>query len=223
MIRLYTQLSIHAGFDKFASYFYSFFVGAYLYSQGWSITYILLFYITGFAIRGFVHLTCPYFLKKFKIIKTIIISYFALTMFFIGFMIFDSITAIIIVNAIFHSIGRGLYYPIMHLFKSVYVDNNHRGRFYALETIIIGVFAALAAWLGSILLEWGIIFAGLGAISSMTIGIVVFWKTIKRFPHELLENKVPCTIRETFKSIRDRKSTRLNSSHIPLSRMPSSA
>ena len=39
----------------------------------------------------------------------------------------------------------------------------------------------------------------------------------------LVEERVPMTTAEQNKIIEDRKSTRLNSSHIPLSRMPSSA
>jgi len=162
----YLNIVLNSSFDKFASIFFDLFIGSYILFSGGDIFHVLIFYGVEFGLRGFVHLFAADILRRFEMFYSIAIAYFFLFCFFVIIGLFEVGVLTIIAAAFFHSLGRGIHYPIETFWKSSIVKNSHRGRIYALETIFSNMLVLGGTVLTGYLIEENVVFQlGLSLLS----------------------------------------------------------
>lgn len=140
----YFALYINSIGTKFASTIVLSLGAAYLFSIGFSLAAVLLYFALEFGLRG---LTNPFSAKvaeKIGLKKSILLSYVLLTVYFVSLSFAKENHLVGFFSFIFHSISRGIYYPLKHFLQAQVVRNASRGKFLTLEIVInilIGIFA----------------------------------------------------------------------------------
>jgi predicted MFS family arabinose efflux permease len=121
----YWLLYLHRLFVYIASSSMYLFTGAYFIKSGMPLHFVLLFFGLEFGVRGAL---CPFGLivsSRLGIIKSLVIAFSSLTMFFVIISFAKDNLIIAYCSLFFAAIAGAIYYPLSDVLEAIYVEENH--------------------------------------------------------------------------------------------------
>jgi hypothetical protein len=133
----YVALYLHAFGDGFADALFYLFSGAYLYTIGVPLHFVILFFGLEFGLRGMLSPVGLALAGRWGIGRTILLSYASLLCFFIAISQASQWIMVGFFSFIFFSFARALYYPCIDGLHAIAVDDADRGRQQTMEMTFI--------------------------------------------------------------------------------------
>lgn len=150
--RNYLCLYAHVFADKIGNRLVEIFTGAFFYSLGMPLPFVLLFFGFEFGLRGAVAPIAPILVSKIGVKKAVATAYFFLVLFFIFVGLTEVSLVLGFLSFIFHSVSRGIYYPCVDTLHSALVHDESRGRQNTLEKLLAAIAGLLAVGIGASIL-----------------------------------------------------------------------
>ncbi|MCT4617188.1 MAG: MFS transporter [Candidatus Gracilibacteria bacterium] len=138
---------------NFASSIVTFFTGAFFYSLGMPLHFILLFFGLEFGLRGILSPLGPSLATKLGVTKAIILANIAYVLYFVFIGLSEVSLALGFSAFIFHSFARGLQLPIVEGLQSKLINNHNRGKQQSLMLILKSTAGLVGIAFGSYVLD----------------------------------------------------------------------
>ncbi len=150
------------------------FVGAHLYLQGLSLPLIFLYFGLEFLLRGMFSPISSILAQKYGFKTAILIANVLLITYFVSLSFYATYPSLVFCGLAFHSLSRGIYYPIKHHMEAFFIRDNTRGRFLTLETVISGLTAAIAVGFATYSITVWHSFLPSAILASVFLGVASF-------------------------------------------------